>query len=148
LSMMQYEQAKLFYKISHFVLLDYKNNNPNLLLFVSTNRDVYKNFGITPAGLKGLERLGLVECDFASEYIYENKKMFKMENNVITVYGDPANENKIKAGNVNFTRDGKILYSVVDPSVEKIKNSILDFTITKFQGRNCRVLINDREIKR
>lgn len=148
LSMMQYEQAKLFYNISRFVFLDYKNNNPHLLLFVSTNRDVYKALGITPASLKGLERLGLVECDFVSEYIYKNKKMLKMGNKVITIYGDPNNENKIKAGNVNLTRDGKILYSIMEPNVRKYRDNILDFTITKFQRRNCRVWINDSEVKR
>ncbi len=147
LSIMQQDEAKFFCNIARFALLDFKNYEPHLLLFVASNRNTYKNSGITPALLKNLERLGLVECDFNFEYVFERKKMFRTGNKAITIYGDPNNERKIKAGNVTFTRDGKLLYSILNNDIKRYRSDILDFTITKFQQRNCRVVINDREVK-
>ena len=146
LSIMDKEQAKFFCNISRFVFLDYKDSSPHLLIFVSSSRTAYLNSRITPADLRDLERLGLVECDFNHEYIFKNKKMFKTGNNVITVYGDPENENKIKAGNVNFTKNGKILYSIIDDSNKRYRADIVDYTINKFKLRNCSVVINEREM--
>lgn len=146
LSIMSHEQAKFFCNISRFALLDYKDNFPHLLIFVSSNRATYMNSKITPEALRELERLGLVECDFEHEYIFKKKKMFKTGNNIITVCGDPDNDNKIKAGNVNFTRDGKLLYSIIDDKFKRYRSDILDFTIEKFKLRNCSIAINDRKI--
>lgn len=146
LSMMSKEQAQFFCNISRFALRDIKDNIPLLLLFVSSNRQAYKSSGITPDYLKELERLGLLDCDFSSEFIFLKKKMFRTGNRSITVYGDPNNEQKIKAGNVIFTKDGQSLYSVIDDSYKEYRSDILDFTVSKFKSRNCRVIINDREI--
>lgn len=146
LSIMQPDQALMFCNISRFVLKDFATDEPHLLIFISSSREAYKSSRITPAELKELERLGLVECDFSSEYIYWRKKMFKTGNKIITVYGDPNNQNKIKAGNVNFTRDGKLLYSIIDPAFKHYRSEILDYTITKFKRRNCRVDINGRDV--
>lgn len=146
LSMMKKEHADFFCYISRFSLQDIKDESSHLLLFVSSSRDAYENSGITPARLKELERLGLLECDFSSEYVFKNKKMFKTGNKIITVYGNPENENKIKAGNCNFTEDGQILFSIIDDDFKKYRSDILDFIITKFQRRNCRVTINGREV--
>lgn len=147
LSMMRKEQAELFCNISRFALMDLKNHIPHLLLFVASNRDAYKSSGITPGALKELERLGLIECDFSSEFVFLYRKTFRTGNNVVTIYGDPDNMYKIKAGNVNFTKDGQILYSIIDSQHKKYRSDILDFTITKFKRRNCRVVINEREIR-
>lgn len=146
LSMMRQDQAMFFCNISRFVLKDIKTYEPHLLLFVSSNREAYKSSGITPAALKELEHLGLVECDFATEYIFIKKKMFRSGNKIITVYGDPNNDNKIKAGNVNFTKDGKLLYAIIDDSFKRYRNDILNFTIKKFTYRNCQVKVNDTEL--
>ncbi len=104
------------------------------------------NSKITPTDLRELERLGLIECDFNNEYIFNNKKMFKKGNHIITVYGDPNNKNKIKAGNAIFTKDGKVLYEIIDDSYKEYRADILDFTIAKFKRRNCEVTINDRKV--
>ena len=146
LSMMNQDQAMFFCNISRFVLKDIKYNTPHLLLFVSSNREAYKSSNITPDRLKELERLGLIDCDFISEYIFLNKKVLRIGNKNITIYGDPDNEHKIKAGNVKFTRDGQTLYAAIDDSFKSYRNDILDFTISKFKARNCRVIINDREV--
>ena len=146
LSIMSQEQAKFFCNISRFVLLDYKDNFPHLFIFVSSNRAAYMNSKITPEALRELERLGLVECDFEHEYIFMKKKMFKMGNNIITVHGDPNNDSKIKAGNVNFTSDGKLLYSIIDDKYKRYRSDILNFIIERFKIRNCSIVINDRKI--
>jgi len=146
LSIMSREQALFFCNISRFALLDYKDNFPHLLIFVSSNRVSYMNSKITPGDLKELERLGLVECDFEHEYVFQKKKMFKTGNNIITVYGDHNNDNKIKAGNVIFTKDGGLLYSIIDDKYKKYRSDILDFTISKFKLRNCSIATNDRKM--
>lgn len=146
LSMMSREQATLFCNISIYAFKDVPTLRPQLLLFVSANREVYKVLNITPEGLKQLERLGLIECDFSSEFIYTNKKILRTGNKNITIYGDPDNDKKIKAGNVNFTKDGQTLYAAIDDDFKMYRPDILDFTVSKLKARNCRVLINDREV--
>lgn len=146
LSMMRFDQAKFFCNISRFALRDAKTNDPHLLLFVSSNREAYRSSGITPSALKELEHLGLMECDFASEYVFLHKKVMRTGNKIITIYGDPDNKEKIKAGNVVFTRDGQLLYSIIDDDYKKYRSDILDFTIKKFLSRNCQVEINGTHI--
>lgn len=146
LSIMRQDQAMFFCNISRFVLKDIKTDEPYLLLFVSSNREAYKRSGITPAALKEMEHLGLVECNFTTEYIFIHKKILKMENKVITVYGDLNNEDKIKAGNVNFTKDGQVLYSIIDESFKRYREDIFEFTVNRFRYRNCRVKINDNQL--
>ena len=147
LSMMQQEQASAFRNVSRFALMDIKGDFAHLLLFISTNRESYEKENITPTLLKELERLDLIECTFSDEYIFKRKKVFRTGNKIITIYGDPENHGKIKAGNVKFTRDGQLLYSALDEDSKRYRSDILDFTITKFQRRNCRVIINDREVQ-
>lgn len=146
LSIMTYEQAQFFCNISRFALRAYKKDDVDLLIFVSTNRKAYLDSNITPKKLKEIERLGLVDCDFDNEYIFKNKIKFIAGNNLLTVYGDPNNDNKIKAGNIDFTNDGKALYDIIDNSNKRYRSDILDFTISKFKSRNCKVLLNNKEI--
>lgn len=143
LSMMRHEQAMFFCNIARFALTDIKTYEPHLLLFVALNRMAYGRAGITPAGLKELERLGLIECNFSEEYVFMRKKAFIAGNKIITVYGDPNNADKIKAGNVTFTKDGQLLYSIIDDDFKKYRSDILNYTVAKFINRNCRVKIND-----
>lgn len=149
LSMMRQEQAQFFCNISRFALMDMdiSKNLAHLLIFVSTNREAYERENITPTTLKNLERLGLLECNFLDEYVFMNKKIFRTGNKIITVYGDPSNQGKIKAGNIKFSEDGQLLYSALDNDLKRYRGDILDFTITRFQKRNCRVTINGREVK-
>lgn len=145
LSIMDSDQARFFCNISRFCLRDI-DYNPNLLLFVSTNRAAYKASLITPERLKELERFGLIDCDFASEYVFFNEKTFRISNKNIAVYGDSSNDNKIKAGNAIFTNDGIILYQIIDDIYKQYNPQNLDFIITRFKARNCRVIVNDREV--
>ena len=146
LSLMSYNQAMFFCNVARFALQDIKSNTVHLLLFVSTNRETYRNSGITPEKLIELQRLGLVDCDFLSEYIFLKKKAFRVSNKTITVLGDEENDNKIKAGNVKFTSDGQALYRVIDNEFKQYRSDILDYTISKFKARNCKVLINEQPV--
>lgn len=147
LSMMRREQAEFFCNIARFALLDYKDDLcAHPLIFISTNRKAYNDSKITPDKLKELERLGLIECDFVNEYIFERVKKFRTGNKLITVYGDVDNERKIKAGNVKFTKEGQILYSLLDNESKKYRRDILDFTIERFRRRNCQITINDNKL--
>ncbi len=146
LSIMEHEEALFFCNISRFVLQDFKDASPHLLLFVSSSRAAYKNSKITPEKLKNLEHLGLVECDFINEYIFNDKKYFRAGNHSIKVFGDPNNNNKIKAGNAVFTKNGKILYSIIDSNYKQYNADILNYTISKFKNRNCNVVVNERKM--
>ncbi len=143
LSIMEHEEALSFCNISRFVLQDFKDASPHLLLFVSSGREAYKDSKITPEELKKLERLGFVECDFINEYIFTGKKYFRIGNHSIKVFGDPNNNNKVKAGNAVFTKNGKILYSIIDPQYKQYNANILDYTINQFKLRNCNVVIDE-----
>ncbi len=143
LSMMQQEQAINFHTLSRFALMDISGNLAHPLLFVSTNVERYKSEGITDLSLKELERLNLLECNFNNEYVFEKKKVLKMENKIITVYGTPSSKNKIKAGNVKFTNDGQRLYAILDKDVKGYNSNILEFIIRKFKNRNCQIFVND-----
>lgn len=147
LSMMRREQALAFRNIARFALMDITGDFSHLLLFVSSNREAYEKENITPTILKDIERLGLIECNFTEEYVFRRKKVFRTGNKAVTVYGDSHNQHKIKAGNVKFTKDGQLLYSVLDSDSRRYRSDILDFTITRFKNRNCQVVINEREIK-
>lgn len=79
LSIMRKEQALFFCNISRFVFPDITYQISHPLIFISTNREAYKDSGITPSRLKEMEHLGLIECDFSNEYIYDRKKYLEKE---------------------------------------------------------------------
>lgn len=146
LSIMSKEQATVFSNIARFCMREYKGTKIHPLIFLSTNVEAYENSKITHKKLRELERLGLIDCSFKNEYIFHKKKVLVSGNHVITLYGDPSNKNKIKAGNVIFTEDGATLYSIVSDTLIKYRPDILDFSVSKFKTRNCKVLINGKEV--
>lgn len=142
LSIMTYNQAKFFCNIARFCFKSYKKDTINPLIFYSTNVVAYNDSGIYDKNLRELHRLGLIEYNPDSEFIFHNKVVFVKGTKLITIYGDPKNDNKIKAGNVIFTNDGQALYSIVDEEYKKYRHQILDFTVEKFIHRGCTVTIN------
>lgn len=142
LSLMTYKQAEFFCNISRFCFASFKSDTINPLIFYSTNVEAYNNSRINDKQLRELHRLGLIEYDPRSEFVFFNKAIFTKGTKVITVYGDPNNNNIIKAGNVIFTSDGQALYSIVDEEYKKYRHQILDFTVEKFIHRKCTVTIN------
>jgi len=143
LSVMSKSQAEFFCNISRFCMNEYKDEDAvHPLLFISSNVESYENSRISPDGLLDLENLGLIQCDFKGEYIFRKKKVFRYGTKMIEVYGDPNNNDKIKAGNVTFTCNGNALFHVVGSEFKEYRSDILDFTITKLRKRNCKVIVN------
>jgi len=159
LSIMTFEQANSFCNISRFALREFKKNTITPLLFISTNATAYRDSNISASKLKELERFGLINCEFGKEYVIANTNCefekeytianevkFIVGNNLLTVYGDPNNDNKIKAGNVVLTKDGRILYDIIGDEYKAYRSDILDFIIVRFKKRNCRVILNNKEL--
>lgn len=145
LSIMSSAQAELFCNISRFCMYEYKNEAVvHPFLFIASNVEAYGNTRITAEGLVELENLGLIQCDFKDEFVFRNKKVFRYGNKVLEIHGDPDNQNKINAGNVKFTDNGLALFGIVGESYKKYRADILDFTITKLQRRNCKIMINNK----
>lgn len=148
LSIISPAQAQVFQRIVTFSMYDYKKEEiAHPFLFVATNVKTYERAGIHATELVELERLGLIQCDFKDEFVFENKKVLRYGNKVIEIYGNPQNNNKINAGNVSFTYDGLMLLDIVKETEVSYRPDILDFVITKLQQRNCRVLINEKEVR-
>lgn len=147
LSIMTYKQAEFFCNIARFCFKSYKSDTVNPLIFYSTNVVAYKDSDIDDKKLRELHRLGLIEYSPQSEFIFDNKVVFTTGTKVITVYGDPNNQNKIKAGNVIFTNDGQTLYSIIDNDYKKYRHDIMDFTVEKFLNRGCAVNINGNYVQ-
>ena len=142
LAIMRPEQANYFCNIARFVWLDAKNDSPHLLLFIATNRESYEGSRITIEQTKEMERLGLVECDFHREYVFDKKKVFRTGNHRIEIYGNSVNQNRIKAGNAVFTQDGQRLYSIIPEENKRYNADITNFLIGKFMTRGYRVVVN------
>lgn len=127
----------------------YEHKNEDIvhpLIFISSNVEAYQNSGLYSSQLMELANLGLVQCDFKSEYIFLKKKVLRWGNRVIVIYGDPDNDDKIKAGNVKLTCDGTALFRIVGEHYKQYRADILDFTVTKFLRRNCKVVINGKPV--
>lgn len=142
LFVMWQEQAALFGEICKYAFLDAKDLQPQLFLYVAKNRELFARRGITPTSLKELERLGLIECDFQSEFIFRNKKILRVSNKKIEVYGNPDNENKIKVGNVKFTDEGQVLYGVIRDRFGAYRSDIVNFIIVRLLKRKCTIYIS------
>mgnify|MGYP004512896453 CR=1 FL=1 len=65
-------------------------------------------------------------------------------NKVIEIYGNPRNQDKINVGNVRFTRNGQVLYRIVDDAYKGYNNHILEFMIERLKHRNCKIIINEK----
>ena len=116
------------------------------MVFISKNRDSYEKFGITPRRLRELDRLGLIDCDFEKEKVFKNKVNLVYGRHLLTVYGDENYEKKIKADNLSFTDDGQALYDIIDNYYKEYQVNVLNFIIDRFKARNCKVILDDREI--
>lgn len=147
LSIMEANQASLFCNIARFCMYEYKNEKRvHPFIFIATNVNIYGELGITSSGLVELEQLGLIHCDFKDEFVIPCKGVFKYGNKVIEIIGDPNNKDRINAGNVRFTQNGRTLFSIVDGSFKRYRADILDFIISKLKHRNCRIIVNDKLI--
>lgn len=146
LSIMSKDQASFFSNISRFCMRQYKTDNIHIFIFLASRNKSYEKSNITHEKLRELERLGLIDCEFSREYVFHGERKFICGNHIIDVYGDSNNDMKIKAGNVVLTEDGKTLYTIVSEAIVAYRQDILDFTLECLKARNCRVIVNGKEI--
>jgi len=148
LSIMDSSQAADFCNLSKFCMYEYGNEQiVHPLIFISDNRQEYETENLSRTQLAEFERLGLVLCDFKGEFTFYKKKVFRYGNHVIAVYGDPNAGQKIYAGNVHFTNNGLALFSIVGDEFKQYDSAVLDSFITKFQQRNCEVIVNNKKFE-
>lgn len=144
LSIMNSAQAKLFCNLAKFCMYEYKNEQKvHPFIFIASNVVTYEQAGITSSGLVELENLGLIQCDFKDEFVFWKRMVFGYGNDIFEVVGDPKNDNKINAGNIQFTSNGLALFNIVGDSYKCNPPEIRDFILAKFQLRNCTVKIKD-----
>lgn len=144
ISMMGRIQALSFCNLARFCFREFHSEAYHPLIFIQSDPMAYKDSDITFPILKELERLGLIYCNFTSEFCFRNKKILTAGNHVITIFGNPDNQDKILAGNVLLTDNGKLLLKLVGDEYKKYRVDIFDFTISRLQKRNCKIFINDR----
>lgn len=97
----------------------------------------YNNSNITSEGLHSLEQLGLIECDYSSGYIIENKCELSY-----TKYFLEITAKRIPMGNIRLTNDGNNLMSILSKETLTYDKSvqILEFTIAIWTRKGCRVI--------
>ena len=145
LSIMNSTMANDFCNVLRFSMFDYQYEDiMQPFIFVARNIEDYAASGITRDKLLDLESLGLVRCDFDKEFIFNERKHLRTGNKKITICGDPSNDNKIKVGNVNLTKDGQALATIVSRDVTHYRADILNYTVAKLIQRNCQVYINGK----
>ena len=143
ISIMNSTNASDFCNLIRFSFYEHKNYEiMHPLIYISSNIKSYASSNLTREKLLELESLGLIHCDFNKEYIFEKKKHLVIGNKKITIYGDENNCDKIKVGNVVFTKDGQALCSIVGNEYKRYRADILEYTISKLKKRNCSVFVN------
>lgn len=147
LSVIDDSQARVFCNISRYCMREKNSENIHPIIFIATNVDTYKALGIDFESLVELENLGLLQCNFEKEFIFSERKYLVYRNRVIEIYGTQKSKNKIKVGNVLFTKNGQALYKIVDPIYKEFDNNILEFIVDKLIKRKCEIIINNKRIE-
>ncbi len=140
LHMMDSSLAMLFNSLSKFTFLD-DRDVPNLMVYLTKNRSFYQEIvpELVPKRLNDLERIGLINSNYKEEFVFLSRKNLRVGNNEIRIHGDPDNENKIKAGNIVYTHDGSVLYSIIHDRTNTVNREVMDYTIRKLKMRNCTI---------
>ena len=146
ISMMGHNQASSFCNLARFCFREFHTETYHPLIFIQTNSRAYAKSEITFPVLKELEHLGLIYCNFTNEFCFYNKKTFISGNRMLEIWGDPSNENKILAGNVILTDNGKLLFNLVGNEYKKYREDIFNFTVHNLHKRNCTVYVNSKKL--
>jgi len=136
-----------FLNVCRFTLSEkyLKNKDDNItaypIIYFSENVEKYNVYMLSSFKLNRLQRLGLIEVDYKSEYVFSEKCMELIyANHVIKI----ENDKKIKIGNVRFTYDGFLLYQI---SQKLYDNSLLDKIINIWRNRKYTIYINGHIVK-
>lgn len=106
------------------------------IIFYGNNVGTYNSEKITILRLHRLQMLGLIETDFKDEYVFiHNKEKLIYKNKIVEIIADE----KIRLGNVRFTYEGFLLYSMTEKIFD---SSIFNFTLEIWKRRNYTVFCN------
>lgn len=147
LYLMGKEDITSFLNICRFVLSDrYIGCSENIssypIIFFSEYVEKYNVYQLSTYILNRLQRLGLIEIEYKSEFVFtEHQIELIYSNHVIKI----ENNDKIRFGNVRFTKDGYILYQITDKLYD---NSLLNEIIEIWRRRKYIVYIDGRLITR
>lgn len=144
LSVISWNQLKLFGEISKYCLDEYDENQKrtignHLFLFIADAPTAYSHSTIMWEGVKELERLGLVICDSTIGFALNGHRVFRKKSMIADVI--PDQNGKIPTGNVVFTQDGKKLYEFLDDSYKEYHSEIFEFIVNHLNEKGCRALI-------
>lgn len=147
LFLMGSDDISSFLNVCRFTLSEMHSKNPDNnitaypIIFFSENVEKYNIYRISSFNLNKLQRLGLIEVDYKSEYIFSKKSMELIYGNQVLKI---ENNKKIKIGNVRFTYDGFLLYQI---SQKLYDNRLLDTIIDIWRNRKYTIYINGHIVK-
>lgn len=131
LSLMSVSDAENFSNLVRFCFDDCKEDIAHPLIFIKEHPNVYSGSKIISKILKELELFSLIETNYDTGFIFENKKRLNYRNCTFEIRLE-----RIKAGNVRLTDDGQCLYKIVE---KHPKNRILEYTIDILQNNGANI---------
>ncbi len=144
LFLMGTEDISSFLNICRFTLSEMHINKEDEhiwaypIIFFSDYVEKYNVYMLSSFKLNKLQRLGLIEVDYKSEYVFAKKSMELIYGNQLVKV---ENKKKIKIGNVRFTYDGFLLYQITE---KLYNNSLLNEIIEIWRNRGYAIYINGR----
>lgn len=147
LFLMGSDDISAFLNVCRFTLSDryLKNQYDDItaypIIYFSENVKKYNIYMLSSFRLNKLQRLGLIEVDYKSEYVFSEKCIELVYGNYVIKI---ENDKKIKIGNVRFTYDGFLLYQI---SQKLYDNSLLDKIIDIWRKRKYIIYINGHIVK-
>ena len=141
LFMMTSADAENFINLSRFCFFDAASDKVHPIIFYRDDPDIYNAFNVTIEELNNLENFSLIKCDFEYGFSFKSNtsntiKLFRYTNHKIEVYAE-----RIKCGNVQFTKDGEALFEIIQ---KRNHSQVLDITAAKWREYGYDVKINNK----
>ena len=136
--------AQQFCVICSYCLRTYQRDYIIPFIYYKHNMNSYSR--LTYEGLKALEYLGLIYCDFEKEFVLPRKVILQYGNKQITIRGNSEDNNNIRTGNIQLTDQGRILYGMVGEEFKTYKSTFLDFLLDQLHSRKCSVYLNEKKM--
>lgn len=130
LFLMTSQDAESFMNLTKFCFYDVYSDNAYPIIFYAEEQKTYNALGITFERLSSLADLSLIRYDLKDGFSFKSegsntRKFLRYTNHQIEVYAD-----KVKCGNVQFTKDGEALFNIVQ---KRNYSQIIDVTVAKWQ---------------
>lgn len=140
LFLMNKNDAENFLNLSRFCFYDRYKDIVHPIIFIKGHQKAYASSKITTEILKELEALCLIELNYDSGFVFNNKIYLMYTNHYIDIVANNSSS-KIPAGNVRLTADGQELFKFIE---KKNNDRILEYSVQKWQYNDCSVSIIQR----